>query len=257
MPHDEALAHVRAEPVKHVDATTWRVGGAFCSLWAIATKLVTVFAITADGATTRIRDLLATLHGFLVTDRGTTFGFWAMDRRQVCWAHLIRKFVSYTERHDEGARLGQHLLLFAQYMLAQWHRVRDGTLSRRRFQLEMAPVRIAIENLLVQGESLGLRGLSGSCEDILKHRDALFTFIDVTGIDPTNNLAERVLREFVLWRKVSQGSQSVRGCIFAQRVMTVFQTLRQQRRSVFEFLVEACHAAQHGLRTPSLIPANR
>jgi transposase len=256
-PNDEALAHVRAQPVKHVDATTWRVGGALCSLWTIATKLVTVFAITADGAAATIRDLLATLHGFLVTDRGTTFGFWAMDRRQVCWAHLVRKFISYTQRHDEGARIGGHLLLFTQCMLFQWHRVRDGTLSRRRFQAEMAPVRIAIENLLLRGASLGLRGFSGSCEDILEHRDALFTFIDVPDIDPTNNLAERVLREFVLWRKVSQGSQSERGCLFAQRVMTVFQSLRQQRRSVFAFLVEACHAAQHGLPTPSLIPATR
>jgi transposase len=89
---------------------------------------------------------------------------------------------------------------------------------------------------------------------MLAHRDALFTFIDVPGIEPTNNLAERSLREFVLWRKVSFGSQSDRGCLFAQRVMTVFQTLRQQKRSVFAFLVDACHATQHALPPPSLLP---
>jgi transposase len=252
---DEALDHVRAEAVKHVDATSWRFCGALCTLWTIATKLVTVFAITADGTKERIEQLLGTLHGFLVTDRGTTFGFWAMELRQVCWAHLVRKFVSYNERNDEGAKLGQHLLLFAQYMLARWHRVRDGTLSRKRFKAEMAPVRVAIVNLLRQGEALGLRGMSGSCRDILLHEAALFTFIDLPGIDPTNNAAERALRDFVLWRKVSNGSQSERGVLFAQRIMTVFQTLRQQRRSVFAFLVEACHATQHRLNTPSLLPA--
>lgn len=256
-PTDEALAHVREQRVKHVDASTWRLGGALRSLWTIATKLVTVFAITGDGTTASIRDLLGTLSGLLVTDRGTTFGFWAMDKRQICWAHLIRKFVAYSERKDEGAQIGEHLLLFTQLMLAEWRRVRDGTLSRRSFQAKMAPARVAIENLLERGERLGLRGLSGSCRDILAHREALFTFIDVEGVDPTNNAAERALRDFVVWRKVSHGSQSERGCLFAQRVMTVFQTLRQQRRSVFAFLVDTCHAAQHGRRYPSLLPATR
>jgi transposase len=241
--------------VKHVDATSWRIAGALCSLWTIATKLVTVFAITSNGATASIQNLLGTLHGFLVTDRGTTFGFWAMDMRQVCWAHLIRKFVSYTERDGEDAKIGEDLLVFTQYMLAQWRRVRDGTLSRKRFQSQMIPVRVAIECLLVRGAALDVRGFSGSCRDILKHREALFTFIDVAGIDPTNNAAERALREFVLWRKVSSGSQSERGCLFAQRVMTVIQTLRQQRRSVFHFLIDACQAAQHGTKSPSLLPA--
>lgn len=256
-PTDEAFAYVRDQVVKHLDATTWRMAGALRTLWTIATKLVTVFAMTADGTTESVQKMMGTLHGFLVTDRGSTFGFWAMQMRQVCWAHLIRKFVSYTERKDEGAEIGEHLLLFTQYMLAEWHRVRDGTLSRKRYQTQMAPVRVAIENLLERGAALGLRGLSGSCRDILAHRAALFTFIDVPGVDPTNNAAERALRDFVLWRKVSQGSQSERGCLFAQRVMTVFQTLRQQRRSVFEFLVQACHAAQHRRSPPSLLPATR
>lgn len=254
---DEALDHVRSEIVKYVDATSWRFCGALRTLWTIATKLVTVFAITADGTTERIEELLGTLQGFLVTDRGTTFGFWAMALRQICWAHLVRKFVSYAERKDEGAKIGKHLLIFTQYMLAEWHRVRDGTLSRKRFQAEMAPVRVAIVSLLRQGEALGLRGMSGSCRNILAHESALFTFVEVPGIDPTNNAAERALRDFVVWRKVSSGSQSERGMLFAQRIMTVFQTLRQQRRSVFGFLVEACHAAQHKLSTPSLLPATR
>jgi transposase len=253
-PQDEALAHVRAERVKHVDATSWRQSGSARSLWTIATKLVTVFAITADATTASIREQLGRLRGFLVSDRASTFGFWAMAKRQVCWAHLIRKFVAFAERRDAGAELGEQLLYFAHLMLGQWHSVRDGTLARKRYQAEMESVRTAIECLLRTGERLDLPGLSGSCADMLGHRDALFTFIDVPGIEPTNNLAERSLREFVLWRKVSFGSQSDRGCLFAERVMTVFQTLRQQKRSVFAFLVDACHAAQHSLRPPSLLP---
>lgn len=92
-------------------------------MWPIATKLVTVFFITSDGTAKTVRALLDSLTGLLVTDRGSQFTFWAMDRRQVCWAHLVRKSVSFSERSDEGRELGEHLLLFAQAMLSEWLRV--------------------------------------------------------------------------------------------------------------------------------------
>ena len=41
--------------------------------------------------------LLGALSGILVSDRGSQFGFWVMERRQICWAHLIRKFVAFSE----------------------------------------------------------------------------------------------------------------------------------------------------------------
>ena len=103
--------------------------------------------------------------------------------------------------------------------------------------------------------ALGLPGFSGSCENILAHKGALFRFAHVRGLEPTNNRAERALRAFVIWRKTSYGSQSQRGCDFAQRLMTVTETLRQQKRPVFDFLVAACRAAQQGTATPSLLPS--
>jgi len=258
VPVDAAVAHVRGRRVKHLDGSTWRVRGVLAPVWTIATKLVTVFFITSDGTAKTVRALLDSLTGFLVTDRGSQFGFWAMERRQVCWAHLVRKFVAFSERNDEGRELGQHLLLFAQAMLSEWHRIRDGTMTRAVFAQRVDDYySVAITNLLARGAELRLRGVSGACEDALAHREALFSFARVPGVDPTNNHAERALRPFVLWRKTSQGSQSERGCLFASRVMTVAQTRRQQKASVFAFLVDACRAVQQGTLMPSLLPATR
>jgi transposase len=256
-PVDEAIAHVRGQPVKHVDASTWRIEGAYAALWTIATRLVTVFFVTVDARSATVRSLLGALRGILITDRGTQFGFWAMERRQVCWAHLIRKFVAFSERNDEGGAIGDGLLLLSHAMLHSWHRVRDGTLSRRKFRRMADNAQVAIERLLERGAALRLRGLSGACEDVLEHRAALFTFAYELGVEPTNNEAERALRPFVLWRKVSYGSQSARGCLFAQRIITVAHTLRQQRRPILQFLIEACHAAAHDMPSPSLLPATR
>lgn len=254
-PVDEAVDYAQRRRIKHVDASSWALGGQLRALWTIATRLVTVFFVTNDQKTGTVTDLLKSLRGFLVTDRGAQFTFWAMDARQICWAHLIRKFVAYTQRPDEGREIGEGLLFIAQAMLSAWHQVRDGTLTRKRFQVMAENAQAATEKLLARGVALRVKGLSGSCANILAHKEALFRFAFVRGLEPTNNHAERALRAFVLWRKTSYGSQSERGCLFAARLMTTVETLRLQKRHVFEFLVDACRADQHRLRGPSLLPS--
>jgi transposase len=251
---DEATDYVRAQPVKHVDASTWRIEGRYAALWTIATSLVVAFFVTPDAKAPGIRQLLGQLHGIMVTDRGSQFGFWAMDKRQVCWAHLIRKFVAFSERKDQAGQLGASLVLVSQAMLSQWHRVRDGTMPRASFHRVADNAQCLIEGLLERGVALGIRGVSGACADVLAHRSALFTFARLPGVEPTNNHAERALRPFVLWRKTSHGSQSARGCLLAQRIMTVAHSLRLQKRSILRFLVESCQARSTGQQGPSLIP---
>ncbi|NVJ12541.1 transposase, partial [Myxococcus sp. AM001] len=85
-----------------------------------------------------------------------------------------------------------------------------GELPRDMLQGRMAPVRAQVEALLERAVAARLPHVSGSCEDILKHRAALWTFVDRDGVEPTNNHAERELRAFVLWRKRSFGTQSTR-----------------------------------------------
>ena len=58
------------------------------------------------------------------------------------------------------------------------------------------------------GSRCGVPKTAGTCRDILKRRKALWTFVDVEGLEPTNNAAERSIRPGVLWRKGSFGTQS-------------------------------------------------
>ncbi len=74
------------------------------------------------------------------------------------------------------------------------------------------------------------------------------------GAEPTNNLAERALRPAVLWRKGSFGSDSEAGSRFAERLLTVAATCRQQGRNLLNFLVVAGEAALQGTAVPSLLP---
>jgi hypothetical protein len=73
-------------------------------------------------------------------------------------------------------------------------------------------------------------------------------------VEPTNNAAERAIRPGVLWRKGSFGTHSPEGSRFVETMMTVVATLKQQHRSILDYLTAACAAALHGEQAPSLLP---
>jgi hypothetical protein len=93
------------------------------------------------------------------------------------------------------------------------------------------------------------------CENLLKLEPALWTFVTVPGVEPTNNAAERALRRAVLWRRRSFGTQSAGGSRFVERVLTAVATLRQQDRDVLDYLTDLALAALLGTPTPSLLPS--
>ena len=251
---DEAMESARGAAVKHADGTTWLRAGALLSLWVVATAAVTVFRVLPNGQKATLRDeLFGRMRGVLVSDRATALTFWAMERRQVCWAHLVRKFVSYSERDGPGGKLGEELLEYTSLLFEYWSRFREGHMSRETLVERMAPVRLQIEVLLQRLADAKIQGVSGSCADILAHRAALWTFVERPGVEPTNNHAERELRGLVLWRRRSFGSQSDRGTRFAARLMTVAHTARKQGRQVLEFLVACCTPRPEGAAVPSLL----
>ena len=93
------------------------------------------------------------------------------------------------------------------------------------------------------------------CRELMKWWTALWAFARLGGVEPTNSLSERALRPAVLWRKGSFGADSEAGSRFAERLLMVVATCRQQGRPLLDFLVAAGEAALRGLPPPSRLPA--
>ena len=142
------------------------------------------------------------------------------------------------------------------------HRVRDGTLSRTQFQSLASRIRERVRSLLEQGadyqigskEKTPLAKTVRTCRQLLKLEPALWLFLTVEGLEPTNNAAERAIRPAVLWRRTSFGSQSEAGSVFVARMLTVVTSLRSQNLNVLEFMTEAVRASREGTLPPSLLP---
>jgi transposase len=255
-PVEEAREYVHMESVVNVDETGWREGNQRAWLWVAATPLVSVFLIRQHRSGAVAREILSEAFGGIVgSDRWSAYNWLPTLMRQLCWAHLLRDFQKFVERGGDSQSIGEALLTQARLMFQWWHTVRDGTMGRTTFQEQMQTVEEQVGELLRQGTGCSHSKTAGTCRNILNREEALWTFVRVEGVEPTNNLAERQVRPGVLWRKSSFGTQSEKGSRFAERIMTVAATLKQQHRNALDYLTEACDAANWGRQAPSLLPA--
>lgn len=253
-PYEQVKAALPAEPVVGMDETPTKQRNQKSWLWTCVANKFTVFQVRPNRKADALLDLLGEdFAGVVNCDRAKMY--FSLDRVQWCWAHLRRDFQALCDSPDRQVkRLGQDLVRPTKELFRLWARVRDGTLTRRGFRRLMKPVRVEVEALLLRGAFSGNDRLLGMCEELYKRRAWLWTFVDVEGVEPTNNASERALRHAVIWRKLSFGTQSAKGSRFVERMLTLVETCRQQGRNALAYLAEALRARRHSQDPTSLLP---
>jgi len=239
-PYDQLAKQLPTEGQLGIDETPTKEGPA--KAWRFVATTFTVFAIRTSRAATILGDLLTEqFSGVVNCDRAKMY--WCLVKLQWCWAHLKRDFQALIDDQDHQVkRLGRDLMRPTKAMFRHWARYRDGTITRRGFERLMNPIRSEVEALLLRGVFSGNGRLVGMCQELYDHRDWLWTFVEVEGVEPTNNASERALRHAVIWRKLSFGTQSAHGSRFVETMLTVIETCRQQSRNAFAFITTAVEA---------------
>jgi transposase len=241
----EAVLGIDESPTKEAKAKSW--------LWTFVAGTYTVFAVRTTRAATVLQDLLTdAFDGVVNCDRAKMY--WKIGRPQWCWAHLKRDFQALIDHPDHQVkRLGRDLMRPTRELFRHWARYRDGTITHTGMLRLTRPIRQEINALLLRGVFSGNPKLVGMCDELYKHRDWLWTFLDVPGVEPTNNVSERALRPAVIWRKLSFGTQSAKGSRFVETILTVVETCHRQSRNSFEYLTAAMQAHFAGQPAPSLL----
>ncbi len=255
-PVAELEAAVREAATAHADETSWAQAGQRQWLWVVTTALITVFTIAASRGRGVIQGLLGEdFGGRLVSDRWSAYTWLPLERRQVCWAHLRRDFLALLNYGPSAAQLGLALLDVTDRIFDVWHQARGDPAARPGRRETIAPLQAELRALLEAGQEQHAAKAAGLSRSLLAIWPALWTFVEVPGVEPTNNAAERALRPAVLWRKGSFGTQSDAGNLFVSRLLSGAATCRQQQRPLLAYLTDVCTAAQLGLPSPSLLPA--
>ena len=238
----------------NIDETGTKEENGKAWLWTFVARLFTVFAVRPTREATALDVFLGDdFGGVIMCDRAKMY--WKMGRLQWCWAHLKRDFQAIIDRGDGRAKhLGQRLRRVTCELFEHWADYRAGRITRAALRRRMGPVRRKVERLLLRGMQSGSRDVRGTCRELYKHREWLWTFLRHEGVEPTNNAGERSLRHAVIWRKLSFGTQSVAGSRFVETMLTVIETCRQQRRNTFAFVTAAVEAHLALQPAPSLLP---
>jgi transposase len=251
--HREALVSAQHASVKHVDETGWKKAGHKRWLWVVATSTTVVFLIhRLRNAAVLLLLVGRTLQGILCSDRWRAYDGVPLLQRQICWAHLKRNWEKLRERGGTAERVAEACLALKDQVFERWHLFRGGGLTRAQLDDRIAPLALELLAVLQQGGRSRDRKTARFCKRVLAVYPALWTFVVVEGVEPTNNHAERVQRMAVLYRKNCFGCHSDSGCRFIERLLTVVQTLRLQKRPVLPYLKETRIAHRNGGTKPKL-----
>ena len=215
--------------VLHADETGWRTNGETWWLWCFTTPDDTSYQLHPSRGHDALDEFFTReFDGILVTD------FWkAYDkittRQQKCWPHLLRDLNEIDERRE--AERDRDWPDFA------------GKLRRiygDAIRLDLARDEIDDERFTRRLDKL--HGRMGAlahtdwtnphAQRLAKRLDTygepLLTFVGQPDVPSSNNHAEREIRPAVLMRKMSYGSQSIKGAETRATLMTVFRTLHRR-----------------------------
>lgn len=254
-PWRELRAFVRAARHKHIDETPWPESNGRNWLWCLGPpRGAAWFRVQPRRSRLGARRMLGRpIGGWVVSDRLSAYDI--CPRRGACWAHIRRTCIAMTERsgsHWHGVRLRN----LADEVLRLDRTFRQGRLSFEARNDALCAVRARWDATIAKA----IRGCvndktRGQCVALRDCAPTLWALLLDPQIEATNNVAERRLRRPVIKRKLSFGTQSNRGSRYIERAYSADVTLREQRRPVLPFLVDALCAHLVQAEPPSLLPA--
>jgi hypothetical protein len=239
------------------DETGFKEKGKSMWAWIAVSCLVAVFIIRGGRSKKIAKALLGSnFKGILCSDRYSAYLWVPNEHRHICWAHMERDFRKISERTGPSSVIGTDLLTQTNNLFHFWHLFKDSHIDRDTLKKKIRPIRTFIEGLLRQGTRSKNKKTSGTCRNILSYGTALWRFLETDGIEPTNNLAERLIRTIAIWRKTSFGTQSKAGSLYMERIMTVVATCKLQGKNILAYLTSAVKSYRENSTFPSLLPKN-
>jgi transposase len=257
--YDDLRRQIPQQASLHIDETSHRENGQGQWTWVFRARPFTLFHIDPTRSEDVLEQVLGSeFSGTLLADYYAAYRAYLTAHpranAQFCLAHLVRD-VKFLETLPEEAdrQFAGELLAELKALFRLWHASGDYP--------DEATFRMA---LIAQGQQLqrvaterapDTKASQTLARRFQKHGDQYLRFTHVRGLEPTNNAAERAIRQVVIDRRVTQGTRSQRGRDWCQRIWTTIATCRQHGRDLLSFLEQSFLALLTDTPPPSLLPA--
>jgi transposase len=215
-----------AAPVKHADETTWSCDGRRGYAWGFFTPTVSLYRFRETRGKAVPEELFGEgpHRGVLVVDRYAAYGGTWKGKIQYCLEHYKRNVRDLLDASPGNAEYQKYIPRFLE-LLAKAMRLRIRYKGREKdYCAESRKLRDEILALVKSPVKDG--ALKGYFDYMAGTSHRFFQWVDHPEVEAENNLAERGIRSLVIARKVSFGSQSVKGLTTRETLMSVVGTLR-------------------------------
>jgi len=221
--YNAIMRRIRHASVLYIDETSFKVGGVKYWLWAFCTPTETLVVIRPSRSKKVLREVVGTeFTGLIVCDGWKTYSNFT-DKLQRCWAHVLRESKNASEFEDEAVPLHKALKKLFRRLVSD---LESNPSFERRLALHRNAVQVLRFWLSKEWQSERVRKLVGKIRNGSKH---WFTFVLVPGVEPTNNRAERALREHVVIRKIIGTLRNGKGIRAHEVIMSVLASWRQEQ----------------------------
>lgn len=253
-PVAELLPIVKESRSVHSDETGHNRDGKNQWMWGFISNTAAFFSIQASRGMKVLRAMMGDFKNIVVSDRYAAYNIFNSSQRQICWAHLKRDFTKLSEKDNKIlARIGKNLLECESNLFKVWYEFKSEDITRDELLWQTKPIRQRVGELLEQGSYTdpALKAVR-FCKNLLENFNALWTFLEIDNVEPTNNHAERSLRPSVIWRKKYFFTRSDYGTDYVARSASINMTCKLQKKSSFNFLCGLLQNHFSGISTSAL-----
>jgi transposase len=233
--YENLVDQVEDSSYLHIDETGHKCRGKRGWAWIFTTRDVSLLRLTASRGKKVLHSILPAYEGWVISDRYGAYRYFEDEKRQVCWSHLDRDFQRFAHsRHPLLAYQGGILIRISQEVFALDKALKalkiDNLFFYRRIRKLKKRLRYVLKRILQIPDVPHAHRVA---QNLMKSFEMMWRFVDNREIEPTNNLAERQIRKYVVYRKKSLFTWSDRGNEFVERILSLFLTCRLQKQNPF------------------------
>jgi len=219
--YDRIQQRIRHAETVYTDETGIKVDGKQHWIWAFTTDSETLVAIRRSRGKKVLTEILGEdFKGTLVCDGWKSYPNFT-SRIQRCWAHLLREAKYLAERIDEAKPLSEALhKLYSRLNTSP----EDKPPPKEATRLVKAAKRTMAHWATTAYKTDEVRRFAAKIRNGIDH---WFTFTTTPGVEPTNNRAERALREHVVQRKIIGTLRNQKGTFSHETITTLLATWKQ------------------------------
>ena len=253
--YSEALEYIRNAPIVGTDETGHKDSGQKNWTWCQHANDVVFFRIcNSRGSKILFENLGKNFHSILLADffsANRMFVRLTRSKVQWCWAHLVRdiKFIAQLGAGNVQ-QWADRLLGIIKKILKTWRKGKKTRYFRKKLE---DLKKLFLSSVMRPPDHPDCRKIKKRFAG--KGRNGYFLFLEVDGVEPTNNSTEQKIRFVVLDRRVTQGTNSEAGMRFYERIWTTVASCICQGKNIFKFLTQSLEAHYKNTQPPSILPA--